>query len=97
MGLSIDRLPAVLAETGNTRSPHYDRVARGLFTKPIKLGRRAAGWPSHEVEALVAASVAGLDEISIRALVEQLHASRPRLLAQQLEKLGLADPTKPGV
>lgn len=52
---TILRLPAVKAETGNSRSTHYLRIAQGLFTKPVSLGPRAVGWPSSEVAALNAA------------------------------------------
>jgi prophage regulatory protein len=47
-----------------------------LFPKPIKLSARAAGWPLHEIDALVAARVAGRSDNEIRALVTRLEASR---------------------
>ena len=73
---TIWRLPQALAETGKTRSPWYQDITRGLMTRPVKLSRRAAGWPQHEVQAVIAARVAGRTETEIRALVERLHAKR---------------------
>ncbi len=75
--MRILRPTETLNRTGDTRSPHYDKVAKGLFTKPIKIGGvRAAGWPEHEVEALIAARVAGASVDQIKRLVEKLHEQR---------------------
>ena len=73
---TILRLPQALAESGKTRSPWYQDITRGLMTRPVKLSRRAAGWPADEVEAINAARIAGRTEAEIRALVERLHAKR---------------------
>jgi prophage regulatory protein len=73
---TILRLPAVKAETGNSRSTHYLRITQGLFTKPVSIGPRAVGWPSSEVEAINAARIAGKTEEEIRALVVKLEAAR---------------------
>nr|VFJ66495.1 MAG: Prophage CP4-57 regulatory protein (AlpA) [Candidatus Kentron sp. DK] len=43
MTYTILRLPAVKAQTGNSRSTHYLRITQGLFTKPVSLGPRAVG------------------------------------------------------
>jgi prophage regulatory protein len=73
---TIWRLPQALAETGKTRSPWYQDITRGLMTRPVKLSKRAAGWPADEVRAVSAARIAGRNEAEIRALVERLHAKR---------------------
>jgi hypothetical protein len=49
---------------------------QGLWTKQVKLGPRAVGWPAHEVAALNAARIAGKTDDEIRALVVKLHAAR---------------------
>lgn len=72
----ILRLPDVRARAGICRTTVYDRIARGTWTRGVKLGARAVGWPKSEVEAIVAAHVAGWDEDRIRTLVDRLHASR---------------------
>lgn len=73
---TILRLPAVKAESGASRSTIYLRIKQGLWTKPVKLGLRAIGWPSNEVMALLQARIAGFDDQSIRALVIKLEAAR---------------------
>ena len=76
MQSSILRFPDVLAQTGLSRSSIYNRINQGLWPRPVKLGIRAIGWPSHEVEAINAAVIAGLTITEIQALVEMLEADR---------------------
>ena len=73
---TIWRLPQALAESGKTRSPWYQDIQRGLMTKSVKLGRRAAGWPAIEVQAINQARIAGKTEQQIHDLVERLHQAR---------------------
>ena len=72
----ILRLRQALAASGRTRTPWYQDIADGFMTKPVKLGPRAVGWPSHEVVAIVAARVAGRTKAQLRELVQQLHDER---------------------
>lgn len=72
----ILRLPDVLAFTGLSRSSIYLSIAKGLWTKPVKLGARAVGWPINEALAINGGRIAGKSEAEIRALVEQLEAAR---------------------
>jgi prophage regulatory protein len=78
----ILRQPAVLDRYGKTRSPFYCDVAQGLFTRGVRLGARAVGWPEHEVEAIVQARIRGDDEKTIRRLVQQLHEARASVTAE---------------
>jgi predicted DNA-binding transcriptional regulator AlpA len=81
--MRILRCATTLDKTGYTRSPLYDNVSKGLFTKPIKIGGgRAAGWPEHEVDQIVAARIAGASEDEIKNLVLRLHDDRRVLLIQ---------------
>ena len=75
---TIQRKPAVLRDTGLTRSTLYLRIAQGLFTKPVSLGARAVGWPSYEIAALNAALIAGKSNSEISALVDKLHSDRKK-------------------
>lgn len=50
----ILRLGAVIAKTGLSRSSIYAKIAVGGFPTPIKLGERAVGWPSEEIDAWIA-------------------------------------------
>lgn len=70
------RKPAVLAETGISKSTLYQNIANGLFTKPVKIGARASGWPAHEVHAINAARIAGKTDKQIMALVDSLETAR---------------------
>lgn len=76
MSQSIQRLPAVIAVTGSSRSTIYLRVSQGLWPQPVKLGARAIGWPSSEIMAINAARIAGLSDDEIRALVIKLEFAR---------------------
>lgn len=44
------RLPAVIERTGLSRSTIYDRIQKGLFPKPIKLGERAVAWTDVQIQ-----------------------------------------------
>lgn len=77
---AILRLPQVLAACGDvSQSGHYAYCAEGLFTKPIKIGKRASGWPASEVAAINAARIAGKTDDEIRALVRKLMSARATL------------------
>lgn len=75
--MAILRMPAVKAETGHrSHASIYNAIRDGLFTKPVRIGQRAVGWPDQEVRAICAARVAGKSEGEIRALVAHLHTRR---------------------
>lgn len=48
--IAIERLPAVMARTGLSRSSIYAAIAAGTFCEPVKLSRRAVGFMSAEVD-----------------------------------------------
>lgn len=72
----ILRFPEVKAARGESRSTIYNRIAAGLFPKPIPLGPRLVGWREGEVAALNAARVRGASDDEIRSLVAKLEADR---------------------
>lgn len=72
----IYRVPATLKARGVGRTQHYADIAAGLFTRPVKLGRRMSGWPDSEVAALNKARIAGKSNIEIKALVRRLELAR---------------------
>ena len=45
------RLPEVMKMTGLSRSSIYLRISTNEFPKPVKLGRRAVGWPEDTIIA----------------------------------------------
>jgi prophage regulatory protein len=74
--LVFQRLPQVLGQRARSRASHYNDIAKGLWTKPVSLGPRCAGWPQHETEQLQAARLRGATDNEIRELVETLHRQR---------------------
>ena len=54
---TIERLPAVMRRTGASRSSIYRWEGEGKFPKRIKLGERAAGWRSSDIDAWIASRV----------------------------------------
>ena len=51
------RLPEVSRIVGLKRSPIYERIARGEFPKPVKLGPRCVAWPSTVIAAWVQSKI----------------------------------------
>ena len=59
-----------------SRSAWYRWIAEGLAPRPVKIGPNTAAWPAAEIDALIAARLAGADDAAVRALVAELHAAR---------------------
>ncbi|MFC6631762.1 AlpA family transcriptional regulator [Microbulbifer taiwanensis] len=49
----ILRLPEVQSKTGLPRSAVYELMSKGDFPKNVKLGPRAVGWDSREIDAWI--------------------------------------------
>jgi len=58
----IYRLPEVMNMIGLSRSSIYLRVSTNEFPKPIKIGRRAVGWPEETIIAWQAKMMEAQDE-----------------------------------
>ena len=56
------RLPAVLEQTGLSRSEIYRQVADGRFPKPVPISERLRAWHEREVQAWIAERVAQRDK-----------------------------------
>ena len=54
----ILRLPEVVAKTGLSRSTIYAQIAKGEFPQGIRLGDKARGWLSDELNAWINEKVA---------------------------------------
>ncbi len=50
MDTKIYRIPAIMEMTGLSRSSIYLAVSKGEFPKPIKIGKRAIGWPESVIK-----------------------------------------------
>ena len=46
-GVRILRRPEVERRTGLSRSTIYAMMDEGSFPRPLRLGKRAVGWPDH--------------------------------------------------
>jgi len=55
----IMRLPEVKAATGFGRAHIYNLMKEGRFPKARKIGSRAVGWDSQQIERWVAAQLDG--------------------------------------
>lgn len=69
---AILRMRDVKERRGVSRTTHYQQIAQGLMTLPVKTGARAVGWPADEIEAINAARIAGKTDDEIRVLVREL-------------------------
>lgn len=47
---TIERLPTVLRRLAVSKSTLYALIKRGAFKPPLKLGPRASGWLSEDVD-----------------------------------------------
>lgn len=65
-----------LKNTGIGRSTIYLRISQSLITSPVSLGANSVGWPLHEIDAIIAARVAGKSDDEIRLLVSELETAR---------------------
>lgn len=67
------------ARSGKARSTIYDDLARGLLTRPVRIGVRAVAWPEHEIEQILQARIRGADDPEVMRLVERLHTARQQV------------------
>ena len=74
--LKILRIKQIKAQTGLPNSPVYYHISEGLVPRPIKLGERMSGWLESEVNAIMAARIAGKSETEIKTLVQSLENDR---------------------
>ncbi len=75
-GIFIARRKLVEEKCGQARSTIYLNISKGLFPSPVKLGANSVGWPVHEIDAVLAARVAGKSDDEIKVLVSELEAAR---------------------
>ena len=73
---TILRLRDMRAKYPRARSSIYRDINDGLMVPPISLGARCVGFPAYEVDAIIAARIAGRSDDDIRRLVARLIADR---------------------
>lgn len=79
--LSIERAAQAFRRYGRKKTAAYGDIREGLFPPQIRIGARASGFLSHEVDAVIAARAAGVSDAELRDIVTQLVAKRKSLLA----------------
>ncbi len=77
----------VCAKIGKGNTGLYADISAKLCVKPVKAGPRASRWPSHEIDAIVAARMAGATDEQVRALVTRLHELRQQQYAAVLAQV----------
>ena len=70
--LKLLKLHGVLALTATSRSTHYQNIKQGLMVSPISQGVQAVAYPEHEIQAIIAARIAGKSDDEIRTIVAEL-------------------------
>jgi prophage regulatory protein len=75
--ITMLRLPTVLQRRGRQKSAHHNDVREGLWTKPVKPGRRMSLWPESEVNQLLAAEIAGATAEQVKELVRRKRPGTP--------------------
>lgn len=70
------KMPEVASRSARGKSTIYADIGRGLFPKPIKIGKKSSIWPESEVETIIRARIAAKTDDEIRALVVQLEHAR---------------------
>ncbi len=84
MAINLLRLPSTLKKRGKSKSAHYLDIKEGLCSKPVLIGVRSVAWPEHEMDALNAARIAGMNDDEIRSLVIKLEAERKTLANREV-------------
>ena len=75
------RMPDVRERYPRCEASIYNDIKRGVFTPAIRLGPKCSAWPQQEVDAIIAARMAGKSDDEIRMLVEELLAQRKKAAA----------------
>lgn len=74
--LKLTRKPELLERFGFSKTTLHTKISKKLFPPPISIGDRAVAWPSHELDLILSAMVAGKSDDEMRTLVADLVAKR---------------------
>jgi len=68
--MAMLKISAVKAETGHlSHTSIYSAIDKGLFPRPVYIGKRSVAWPDSEVKAICVARIGGASEEQIRKLI----------------------------
>jgi len=93
--MAILRVNRVMDCMGVRRTSIHEAVKDGTLTRPIRVTARAVGWPEHEVNAVIAARIAGKSKAEIQALVTELHTQRAKADAGTIREAAPAPTPEP--
>lgn len=80
--IRLIRVPELLHRRGDGRSALYQDIQNGTWPPFVKLGRCSVA-PDHEVDAVLAARIAGKSPDELRELVRRLVAERSTIMQRQ--------------
>ena len=70
------RIPDVCQRVGKSKSAVYRDIGDGLLPPPVRIGKRASGFPDSEIAAVNHARLQGQSDDEIKRLVVDLVESR---------------------
>jgi prophage regulatory protein len=76
LNIRMLRPKAGAGKCGWGRSSYYANIKAGLMVRPVAIGPRAKATPEHEIDAVLAARLAGQSDEEVRSLVKALEAAR---------------------
>ena len=79
--MHLIKRPEVTKLYAKPKATLYADISQGLFVRPVKLSKRAVAWPLNEVQAIMAARIAGKSDEEIKRLVVKLETARQDLTA----------------
>lgn len=78
--LHIERPPETRKRSGLSKSTQNRQINEGLFPTSVLIGARCIGFVSTEVDAVLAARIAGKSDNEIKTLVSELIGKRKDIL-----------------
>ena len=85
----LRKLPDVEEQFQSAKTTIYKRVKNGTLPPPMHLGEKSSAWVGTELDAVLAAQVAGRSDGQIRELVKLLVAARGQLAAAAATSAGV--------
>ena len=76
MNIKIVKQPAALEKFTFSKSTWFKQRKLGIVPPAISIGERAVGYLQHELDAVLAARIAGQSDEQIKELVKSLVAKR---------------------
>ena len=74
--MQLLRIKQICGRMGLSRSTVYELMDRGELPRVVRVTSRSVCLPEHEIEAVLAARLAGRSSEEIRALVGRLESAR---------------------